>query len=63
MTRRIHIDRLELDLRGIEPKTAEAATRRLGPALEKALAQRRGRESHDLASVLAQRIAQRVRRS
>lgn len=79
MTRRIHIDRLELDLRGIDPKTAEAATRRLGPALERALAQRRGRfdsarrsdaggiapssESHDVASGLAHRIAERVRRS
>jgi hypothetical protein len=79
MSRRIHIERLELDLRGIDPKTAEAATRRLGPSLEKALAQRRGRfdsapridagsiapasESHDVASGLAHQIAQRVRRS
>jgi hypothetical protein len=79
MTRRIHIERLELDLRGIDPKTAEAATRRLGPSLERALAERRGRfdsaprtdagsispagESHDVASALAHRIAHHVRRS
>lgn len=79
MTRRIHIQRLELDLRGIDAQTAEAATRRLGPSLEAALAQRRGRfdpssridagsispagESRDVASALAHRIAHHVRRS
>jgi hypothetical protein len=78
VTRRIHIKRLELDLRGVDPKTAEAATRRLGPSLERALAQRRGHfdsahhidaggiapsnQSHDIASSLAHRIAQRVKR-
>jgi hypothetical protein len=36
--RRIRIDRLELDLRGIAPATADAAARALGPALAKALA-------------------------
>ena len=36
--RRLRIDRLELDLRGIAPATAEAATRALGPALADALA-------------------------
>ena len=36
--RRVRIDRLELDLRGIAPATAEAAARALGPALAKALA-------------------------
>ena len=38
---RLHIDRLELDLRGIAPATAEAAARLLGPALAQALAQAR----------------------
>lgn len=36
--RRVRIDRLELDLRGIAPATAQAAARALGPALAKALA-------------------------
>jgi len=36
--RRLRIDRLELDLRGIAPATAEAAARALGPALADALA-------------------------
>jgi hypothetical protein len=37
MTRRVHIDRLDLDFSGIPPATAEAAARLLGPALERAL--------------------------
>lgn len=40
--RRVRIDRLELDLRGIEPGTAEAAARALGPALARELAALRG---------------------
>lgn len=36
---RLHIDALELDLRGIPPATAEAVARLLGPALAQALAQ------------------------
>lgn len=36
--RRLRIDRLELDLRGVPPATAEAAVRALGPALARALA-------------------------
>jgi len=36
--RRVHIDRLELDLRGIAPDTADAAARALGPALARTLA-------------------------
>jgi hypothetical protein len=40
MTRRVHIDRLDLDLRGIAPADAEAAARLLGPALARALAGR-----------------------
>ena len=34
---RVRIERLELDLRGIAPGTAEAAARALGPALAEAL--------------------------
>jgi hypothetical protein len=41
MMRRVHIDRLELDLRGVSPATADRAARLLGPALAKAL-ERRG---------------------
>lgn len=41
MTRRVHIDRLDLDMRGIAPVDAEAAARLLGPALAQALAGRR----------------------
>jgi hypothetical protein len=37
-SRRIRIDRLELDLRGIAAGTADAAARALGPALADALA-------------------------
>jgi hypothetical protein len=39
--RRIRIERLELDLRGIAPATADAAARALGPALADALASRK----------------------
>jgi hypothetical protein len=35
--RRLHIDRLELDLRGVTPAAAEAAARALGPALARLL--------------------------
>jgi len=79
MTRRVRIKRLEIDLRGLDPKVAEAATRQLGPSLERALAQRRGDfesarnidaggiapadHSRDVASGLAHQIARRVRRS
>lgn len=38
--RRIVIDRLELDLRGVDPATVQAAARLLGPALSRALRQR-----------------------
>lgn len=41
-SRRVRIDRLELDLRGIAPATAEAAARALGPALAAALAPHHG---------------------
>jgi len=36
--RRIRIERLDLDLRGIDPATADASARALGPALKGALA-------------------------
>ena len=35
----LRIDRLSLDLRGIDPATAEAAVRLLGPALQAQMAQ------------------------
>lgn len=35
---RLHIERLELDLRGISPDTARAAADALGPALRQAMA-------------------------
>lgn len=38
MNPRVHIDRLELDLRGIDPQIAEAAVRLFGPALQAELA-------------------------
>ena len=37
MTRHVHIDRLDLSLRGISPTTAESAAQLLGPALARAL--------------------------
>jgi hypothetical protein len=41
--RRVRIERVELDLRGIAPATAEAAARALGPALVEALRSEPGR--------------------
>ena len=38
MNRRIDVDRIELDLRGIDPALAEAAVRLFGPALQAELA-------------------------
>lgn len=38
---KLRIERLDLDMRGIPPATAEAAARLLGPALRGALARRR----------------------
>ena len=35
--RRLAIERLELDLRGVAPEIAESAVRLLGPALQRAL--------------------------
>ena len=64
--RRVRIDRLELDLRGFPPDTAEAAARALGPALARELAATRGgpvesAEPHDLAAGIARQIAGRIR--
>lgn len=50
---RLHIERLELDLRGIAPTTADAAARMLGPALARALAQLQGGAGAPAASVSA----------
>jgi hypothetical protein len=36
--RRVHIDRIDLDLRGLSPAKAREAARALGPALAQALA-------------------------
>jgi hypothetical protein len=72
--RRLNIDRLDLDLRGIEPGIAEAAVRALGPALTTALAGRELRlvsaaqvdagriasTAAPSASALAAQIAQRI---
>ena len=78
--RRVRIDRLELDLRGIAPATADAAARALGPAIANALASHHGHiesadridagrivspaspRAHDLAAVIARRIAHAVGR-
>jgi hypothetical protein len=77
MTRRIHIERLELDLRGLDPKAAESAARTLGPSLQMELARRRGRfesaprieaggiapstQPREIAARLAHRVALRTR--
>ena len=64
MKRSVHIDRLDLDLRGIDPVLAEAATRLLGPALEARLsggpAIQRGSDAQALAHHLADHLADRV---
>ena len=52
--RRLRIDRLDLDLRGIAPATAESAARALGPALARALA--RPPASHDVHVRPSERI-------
>jgi hypothetical protein len=53
----IHIDRLELDLRGIPPSVAQSALSSLGPALQESLAARMdtppGTARAHLASVVA----------
>ncbi|MDY0745275.1 hypothetical protein SNE35_12205 [Paucibacter sp. R3-3] len=59
---RIDIERLDLDLRGIDPALAEAAVRLLGPALEARLGgaagrMPEGRTPQALAHHLAERVA------
>ena len=39
--KKLRVERLDLDLRGVSPGVAEAAVRQLGPALQRALAERR----------------------
>jgi hypothetical protein len=79
MNRRISIDRLDLDLRGVDPDVAQAAVRLLGPALREQFAARQGpisaaasidaghiapaSEPHALANRIAQRIAHSTRES
>ena len=72
--RRLRIERLEIDLHGMAPATAEATARSLGPLLGEALAARGGRvlrvERIDAGRIvcqgsptpheLAARIAQRI---
>ena len=64
MKRSLHIDRLDLDLRGIDPVLAEAAVRLLGPALEARLSGRpaiqHGSDAQALAHQLAHHLADRV---
>jgi len=72
MNPRVVIDRLDLDLRGVDPAVAHEAVRRLGPALQTALATdprnappetAAGPASapQQLAARLAGRIARRLR--
>ncbi len=62
---RVSIERLDLDLRGIDPALAEAAVRLLGPALEARLSGNAGsapqeRSAHALAHHLAERVASQL---
>jgi hypothetical protein len=59
--RRVTIDRLDLDLRGIEPRAAETAARALGPAIERALGSRGPDTGNDLAATIARRVARTIR--
>lgn len=71
----IHIDRVDLDVRGVPPATAEAAVRALGPALHTALAQPCEAPSSatitaapdiaatDLTRLIAERVAAVIRHS
>jgi hypothetical protein len=76
VNRRIVIDRLDLDLRGVDPVVAQQAVRLLGPALRSALARQaapaapastgqpdtvgESGTAFELAGALVQRIAGRV---
>ena len=75
--RRLRIDRIDLDLRGVDPATAEAVARALGPALARTLATGQGRIASAKridagrmtsagstgAGELATGVAQRIRRA
>lgn len=67
MTKRIHIDRLDLSLRGVAPATAEDAARLLGPALTQALRRDsvaapnpNNRDAAGLAAHVAGQLARRI---
>ena len=57
MNRHIHIDSLDLDLRGIDPATAEAAVRLLRPALQAALASQPATRTASAERIDAGRVA------
>ena len=61
---RVNVDRLDLDLRGIDPALAEAAVRLFGPALGARLAGaapvHRGADAQALAHHLAERVASQL---
>jgi hypothetical protein len=59
--RHVRIDRLDLDLRGVDPRAAEAAVRSLGPALAKALESPGPAPANDLTTTIAQRVARTIR--
>jgi len=55
--KRLHIDRLDLDLRGVSPATAESVARLVGPALAQALRGRRLDNSASAQAIDAGRLA------
>ena len=57
MNRHVRIERLELDLRGMDPATAEAAVRLLGPALQAELARRPATRTASAGRIDAGRVA------
>jgi hypothetical protein len=73
-TSRIHIERLDLDLRGVPRDLAESVARRVGPALTRALAEplssrhaapapvsaRRNPDPQSLAEGVARQVAARI---
>jgi hypothetical protein len=50
--KRLHIDRIELHLKGVDARTAEAAARLLGPALAARLARSGAQQPEDAAQGL-----------
>lgn len=51
--RRVHVDAIELDLRGVSADTAARAAHLLGPALAQAFGGRRGDGGHDVGDISA----------